>query len=537
VNAPAAAVAGPPPVVPRRRALEALFLTLSLALALTLNLARLGATSLLGDEAIFANPARAAAVHGHWYPLISGDHFFVSKPPLMVWPVALSFAVLGVSEEADRLPSAVAGAALVGVVYGFASWLLGPWPGLLAATLLASCRPWLFQHGAREGVGDPLLCLLIAVALLLYLRYRSTGRRAWLGAACAAAAVTGLTKGLIGPLFLGVITVVWEILRLAVRRPEDANRVAASGTGAPDRPGTGDHRWPRSAAAILPAVALAAAGAVAYLGWMLDSGRRVEHLGAFVYHDTIARTTVGLDPGHLHGVGFYAAVLGEAFGHWWPAIVPALVWLWRLLPAAGARQRAALLVAVWPVVVLALLSLSVSKLAWYLDPALPPLAILLAAGCGEVGRRLARWRLARLAFAVLVVLLAGLRVGLAWQTLERPAPPGVMYRFVQALRRHPGAQLYLGTAGMRGARLREWNRFYLSELEGVSRPLPRDLPAVTGCTFVIAEHPAELAARLGAAQWSAVPIERHAPEEVELFVIDFCGGGLAAELGRAAGAP
>ncbi len=193
---------------------EAVLLTFVLGLALTLNLSRLGTHGISGDEGIYAFPARAAAVHGHWYPLLSGQGgIFHSKPPLQVWPVALSFYLGGVGERTDRVPSALAGAALVAVVYLFSSWLLGPMTGLLAAALLATCPVWLFRHGAREGVGDPLLCLLLTVALLLYLRYRSTNRLAWLAGACAAAALGGLIKGAIGPGILLAVTAVWEILR------------------------------------------------------------------------------------------------------------------------------------------------------------------------------------------------------------------------------------------------------------------------------------------------------------------------------------
>jgi len=484
--------------------LDAILLTLVLSVALILDLSHLGAQSLHDDEAIYAIAAREAAVHGHWYPLRWGSgQLFINKPPLAIWPVALSFHFAGVGEAADRLPSAVAGAALAGVVYVFGSWLLGPWTGLLAAALLATCRPWLFRHGAREGVGDPLLCLLLTAALLLYLRYRSTGRRAWLGGACAAALLAALVKGAFGPVVLGAVTAVWELL-MSVR----------------------ERRWRQVAARLAAPAALAATGIAAYSLWLLDSGRRGAGIASFLYRDVFLRVTRGLDWHHVHGAGFYPEVLGKAFGHWWPAIVPAAVWLWRGSLQDGPRMRAALLVGVWPIVVLAILSASVSTLPWYLDPALPPIAILLAAGCGEVGRLLARWRVAPLGFALLLGVLVGLRGRFAWQTLDQPMRLGPMHRFVLAFRQLPDARLYLELGNRTEGRLQPWDAFYLAELDSVSRPLPPELPAAPACAFVIAERPAEVAARLHAERWYAATLDGRSPSPSHLYLVDCCGGRL-----------
>lgn len=508
--------------------LDAVLLTLVLGLALILDLSRLGAQSLHGDEAIYAMAAREAAVHGHWYPLRWGDgQVFVNKPPLAIWPVALSFYFAGVNEVTDRLPSAVAGAALVGVVYAFGSWLLGPLTGLLAAALLATCRPWLFRHGAREGVGDPLLCLLLAAGLMLYLRYRTTGRRAWLGGACAASLLAALVKGAFGPVVLGAVAAVWELLRL--RLPGGAGMAAEPGA-ARLTAGARERRWREVAASLAAPAALAGTGIAAYSLWLLDCGRRGAGIAAFLYRDIFLRATHGLDWHHLHGTGFYPEVLGKAFGHWWPAVIPAAVWLWRGRLEGGPRARAALLVAVWPIVVLAILSASVSKLAWYLDPALPPLAILLAAGCGEVGRSLARWRVAPLGFALLLAVLVGLRARFAWQTLAQPTQLGRMQRFVQAFRQLPGARLYLELGNRPDRRLQPWDAFYLAELDGVARPLPPELPAAPACAFVIAERPGEVAARLHAERWYAAPLERRLPEAARLYLVDCCGGRVGRDL-------
>jgi 4-amino-4-deoxy-L-arabinose transferase-like glycosyltransferase len=522
---PAEAVSPRPAVWSRRSALwpGAVLLVAAIALGLCLDLAHLGAGSLMGDESIYAYPAREAAVHGHWYPPITPKKgIFHSKPPLMVWPVAVSFSLFGVGEWADRLPSALFGALLVGLVYTFAAWLLGTSTGFLAAALLATCRLWLFQHGAREGVGDPLLCVLLMAGLLLYLRFRSTGSRPWFAAACATSVLAALVKGTFGPALLGAIALVWELLR--VREPGPA--VESGDDIGPLAP------WWRAVLPRLPApLALASAGLAAYALWLLDLHRRGVGVGAFLYRDIVRRSTVGLDSAHVHGLSFYSRHLEDAFGHWWLALVPAAFCLVRELRQGGPRARAWLLVAIWPVVALAILHSSRSSLPWYLHPILPPLAILLAAGCGEVARRLARWPWAPVLLAFFLAVLVGLRGAWAWQTLRQPRPLGQMHRFVLAVRGLPACRVFIDRFTRVAGDIGSWNHFYLAELDDVAKPLPPSQTAIVGCTFVVTERPAEVARQLHARAGSEVMLERRFPEAAKLYIVDFCGGQVARDLG------
>jgi 4-amino-4-deoxy-L-arabinose transferase-like glycosyltransferase len=478
-------------------------------------MADLGERSLLGDEATYANPGREAAIGGHWYPLVVRGALYRSKPPLCVWPVALSFRWFGVDETADRLPSALAGAALAGLVYAFAAWLLGRWTGLLAAALLATCRPWLFRHGVREGVGDPLLCLLIASTLLLYLRYRTTGRRRWLLAAAAAAALSGLVKDLVGPLLLLAVLAGWEL----ARRPMLASV-------APAAPAAGSPLLSRLRAPF----ALVALALVPYLLWFLDSVRRDRSFLPYEYRNLVVRNTHGLAAVHVHGIGYYPAVLYSAFGIWWWAILPAALAWAELRRQGGPRERAFLLLPVWAVVVIAALMLSASSLSWYLDPSYPAIAVLIAAGCGELGRRLGRRRALRAAFALTLAGLVVARASVAREMLSRDVPKSQVHQFVLAFRRLPDAHLYVaGGLEPPGTLVREWNRFYLDQLAAIARPLPATLPAGS-CSIVLTAAPGGLAGRPSFAGAPILSLATSQPDEAPLAILDLCGGELVRRL-------
>src|SRR5258707_15669340 len=79
---------------------------------------RLGGTPLLDpDEPVYGQIAREMVRSGHWLtPHLAGRIWF-DKPPLFYWASAAAMAVLGPTERAARLPSAVVAALLAGHVF------------------------------------------------------------------------------------------------------------------------------------------------------------------------------------------------------------------------------------------------------------------------------------------------------------------------------------------------------------------------------------------------------------------------------------
>ena len=98
---------------------------LALALAILLGFAPVGSHSLWSpDEPTGAGIGRAMADSGDWIvPRLNGQPF-LEKPPLYWWTLAAGLRLLGISDVAARLPSA-----LFAVLTLLAVWAAGTAPG------------------------------------------------------------------------------------------------------------------------------------------------------------------------------------------------------------------------------------------------------------------------------------------------------------------------------------------------------------------------------------------------------------------------
>jgi 4-amino-4-deoxy-L-arabinose transferase-like glycosyltransferase len=139
---------------------------------------------------------------------------YTQKPPLWFWLAAGIGAPLGrVTELAARLPSALAGIALVALTGALGTRLLGGGAGLLGAALLLTTFE--FAHLSRRAQLDPLLALLETAALAAFFRLDRGlgGRTANLAAMHAALGLAVLVKGPVGflvPLLVVALHLVWE---------------------------------------------------------------------------------------------------------------------------------------------------------------------------------------------------------------------------------------------------------------------------------------------------------------------------------------
>jgi dolichyl-phosphate-mannose-protein mannosyltransferase len=187
------AVAAPARRATAPRAILALVLVV-VALSAAARLVSLDAfPTLVFDEHYYVHDARSV-VHGDigprrpspWKP---GDSLSLAHPPLGTLSIAAGISVLGDDPWGWRVPSALAGTLLIALVYPLARRLRLSPPWALAALVLAASDTMLIAE-SRIGVLDPFVALWSAVCIYCALRYVQSGKATrWL-------ALCGLAGGL-----------------------------------------------------------------------------------------------------------------------------------------------------------------------------------------------------------------------------------------------------------------------------------------------------------------------------------------------------
>ncbi|MFL6388047.1 MAG: glycosyltransferase family 39 protein [Terriglobales bacterium] len=370
-------------------------------------------------DTVHAEAAREMVEHHDWVTLkINGGFRYLEKAPLMYWLVAASFKIFGVHDWSARLPIALGMLALLLVVYRMGRRFYGDEGGLYAALALATgFGPFIYT---RFMIPEMLVALWLAMGFDFFLMSldQTSGEQSdrgehpsvWICWGLAATmALNVLTKGLIGLVFpIGTI-VLYLLLTKNVRH-------------------------------------------------LL----RLRLFSSFLVFLAIAA------PWHLLA-GFRNPAQGEARGFFWFYFVnehflrflkkryPAdydtmplwlfwglmLVWLmpWtafivqavRQVPAklaafrAGlsAQQRATLIFALWPLVILLFFSFS-SRQEYYVLPGLPGVALLLggwlareSASAPESADRRSG-RISSMVLVVLGVVICFVCVALAWNAQTPP---------------------------------------------------------------------------------------------------------------------
>jgi 4-amino-4-deoxy-L-arabinose transferase-like glycosyltransferase len=145
---------------------------------LPLVLVRSGQQSLMAhDEGIYAVQAKAILETGNWLaPQWAGVVSF-DRTIGMQWLIALSYRLLGLGEEAVRLPSSLGYVLSTVLLLRIGSLTIGSRLGWLGAAIFAVVP--LVAHYARLGTQDMVLVALEVVAVWTLLEGEQIGRRSW----------------------------------------------------------------------------------------------------------------------------------------------------------------------------------------------------------------------------------------------------------------------------------------------------------------------------------------------------------------------
>lgn len=363
---------------------------LLLALTAALLAFRLGAVPLLGpDEPRYVRVAIEMQRAGEWVrPTLRGEAW-LEKPPLYYWLAGAAFRILGETEAAARLPSVLAGLALVGVTALVGTRLFGGAAGLHAGFVLAvSFLPVAY---ARSASMDALLAVTVttAIALLGLVALGIAGRLA-VPVAYAFMGLATLAKGPLGVLLPGLVVGIYALLAR-------------------------DARFLRALLSPLGLLLFLLVAGPWHVAILQDQGW--QFVEVFLLNHNVDRyiSTIHSHPGPPY---YYVAVI----------LLGLFPWSGLLLPALGglqpSRSRADLYLLLWFLLPFLFFSAAGSKLPGYILPCLPPLALLM-------GRAAASLVAGELAVAWWAGPRAVALVGLVLGALIAVTPAFLRFRFAE----------------------------------------------------------------------------------------------------------
>lgn len=370
-----------PPPASRTRALTstpAVVILLSAVCALTF-FAGLGSTALWEpDEPRFAEATRQMLRRGDYVTPWFNDEPRFEKPVLLYWLQLPFFVLLGATEAAARLPSALSGVLAVLATFALGRRLVSPRAGLLAGLCLATT--FRFVVYARQGLTDVPVTAALTGAMLAMCGALQGGPGAS-ASARAGWACTGLAILLKGPVGL-LAPPIWSLWALAT-----GGRTALART------------WPLSGLAIAAAIAVPWHAAMVWL-----HGRAF--VGVALGYEIVARYVSAEFPGPERGPLFFAGIwIGDGLP-WSLFFLPALGWAYARRRGLRTGEASAMwLATIWFAVVLVVCSMSRYKLPHYILPAYPAVALAVgvlldAAAAARLPRSL--WQVPAVIAAVLL---------------------------------------------------------------------------------------------------------------------------------------
>jgi 4-amino-4-deoxy-L-arabinose transferase-like glycosyltransferase len=163
----------------------------------------LGQFGLIGaDEPRYAQVAREMLDRHDWVTPVLGGQPWLEKPPLYYWQAMLAYSVIGISDTAARIPSAIDAALLViGVYLFFRKFRRGV--EVDAALMTASCAGIIGY--ARAASMDMPLAAAFGIGMLAWWAWRESEKRVYLAAFYVCMGLGMLAKGPVAPFLAAIV--------------------------------------------------------------------------------------------------------------------------------------------------------------------------------------------------------------------------------------------------------------------------------------------------------------------------------------------
>jgi len=350
------------------------------------------------DEGRYAEIPREMVATGDWLtPRLNGYKYF-EKPPLQYWATAASFRAFGTSEWAARLWTGLTGFLGVLLVFWAGNRLFGAPAGLFGAAVAASSVIYVIL-GHLLTLDMALSFFMSASVFAFAVAQREPdepGRRRWMLAAWAAAALAVLSKGLVGAVLPAGAVAAYVLL----------------------------HRdWK-----LLTRLHLLQGGlvflAIAAPWFVLVSLANPEFPHFFFVHEHFERFLTR-EHDRYQPPWFFVPVLLVGVLPWIVSLFPALRGAWARSTESGFDARRFLLV--WCAVVLVFFSASSSKLLPYILPLFPALSLLIGHHLRTAGRGVL---VAQAAVAALLGIALTLAAPQAIGYASGSTPPALLEAYV-----------------------------------------------------------------------------------------------------------
>lgn len=331
------------------------------------------------DEGRYAEIAREMAASGDWItPRLNGIKYF-EKPALQYWITAGAYRLFGEHHWTARLWSALAG--FLGIFFAAfaATRLFGREAGLLSAAVLGSSL--LYTLIAHMNSLDMGMTFFMGSALMSFLLAQQDGaskpaNRLWMHVAWAALAFSVLSKGLMGIVLPGAVIVLYTLIE------RDFGL------------------WKRlhlfSGIALFMAIAAP---------WFIAvSIANPEFFHFFFIHEHFERFLTKTH-GRYEPWWWFIPVLAAGILPWLITLIDSLAHAWKVEPAAQQHFKPKRFLLIWAVFIFVFFSLSGSKLASYILPIFPALALLIGEHLSRIDGRRLFWQILPVAFLATAGLL------------------------------------------------------------------------------------------------------------------------------------
>jgi 4-amino-4-deoxy-L-arabinose transferase-like glycosyltransferase len=301
-------------------------------------------------ESYFALGSCLMVEQGDWLTPHAPDELPLNKPPLTYWLIGISYKLFAASYGSARLPSVLAALLVLAIVYSLGVRLDGKRAGLISVAMLASS--YLFLSFARMAMSDMLLTLCVTASLACFviaLTDHGSQSNALVLLGYVALALGVLTKG---PVAVALVAVPIGLELVIRRNREDLRKLR-----------------------LLPGLALFLLIGAPYF-FLVYARLGAGPLRFFFFGENLQRFTGQLYGASGRPVWYELVAFFSDFAPWSLLIFVAFWFRWR--GRAEQESKSARVLYLWLGCTIVLFSLSSFSLDYYLLPAMPASALIIA---------------------------------------------------------------------------------------------------------------------------------------------------------------